>query len=515
MPTILELFKNSDLDRNIDTNPDTFLEQEVRGLRIKSAVELNNPLLYGNEAIRIVNRSTKDIEDMKKAKAEDKGEGPTGDGGLIGKGLSKLGVEGGIGGLRDKVNSKLGVPTTIIPTSYDNKLGKVDIKQYPETLAKIKSDAAGSFVGNLLSGGTPKTMLQQAAGNALKEAKDLVRDTLFKNSSAIKDKFSKDGKEGEAKKLAPVDYDRGDSRYSTQRKEVFEAGSFSTTIDAYSNISDPAKYLKDNLKVGSGYEAAGLSAKDSGVPYYKDNSKKVEAISERDEKFRDSKSKLLDKGWKTKEDAINQSGLHDGKLKLGQKSIDDVDFIPLSIKAIGGKAVNFRATVTGVNENVSPSWDSAKFVGNPFNYYTYSGVERSVSFNFTVYPLNLRELINNWNKIEYLTSLCYPLAYVGSPGYVQAPFTFLTLGDLYKKKPSFIESLTYTIPDNGTWEIGIDEKEYKGEEEFFKKLGNNSIPKKSKGYRLPHYIEVAIGFKFVEHRGNSGKTNLYSFNSIT
>ena len=147
MPTILELFKNSDLDRNIDTNPDTFLEQEVRGLRIKSAVELNNPLLYGNEAIRIVNRSTKDIEDMKKAKAEDKGEGPTGDGGLIGKGLSKLGVEGGIGGLRDKVNSKLGVPTTIIPTSYDNKLGKVEIKQYPETLAKIKSDAAGSFVG--------------------------------------------------------------------------------------------------------------------------------------------------------------------------------------------------------------------------------------------------------------------------------------------------------------------------------------------------------------------------------
>ena len=49
------------------------------------------------------------------------------------------------------------------------------------------------------------------------------------------------------------------------------------------------------------------------------------------------------------------------------------------------------------------------------------------SFNFTVFPMNLKELINNWNKIEYLTSLCYPLDYVGSPGYVQAPFLFLTL----------------------------------------------------------------------------------------
>ena len=65
MQTILELFRSSDLNRNIDTNPDTFLEQEVSGLRLKSAVELNNPLLYGNEAVRIANRTTKEVEDMK------------------------------------------------------------------------------------------------------------------------------------------------------------------------------------------------------------------------------------------------------------------------------------------------------------------------------------------------------------------------------------------------------------------------------------------------------------------
>ena len=75
-----------------------------------------------------------------------------------------------------------------------------------------------------------------------------------------------------------------------------------------------------------------------------------------------------------------------------------MDFIPLQIKAIGGKAVNFRATITGLTENVTPSWESAKFVGNPFNYYTNSGIERSVSFNFTVFPMNLKELINKKKK---------------------------------------------------------------------------------------------------------------------
>ena len=65
MPTILELFRSSTVDTNIETNPSTFLAQEVSGLRIKSAVELNNPILYGNESIRIANRSTKEIEDMK------------------------------------------------------------------------------------------------------------------------------------------------------------------------------------------------------------------------------------------------------------------------------------------------------------------------------------------------------------------------------------------------------------------------------------------------------------------
>ena len=82
-------------------------------------------------------------------------------------------------------------------------------------------------------------------------------------------------------------------------------------------------------------------------------------------------------------------------------------------------------------------------------------------FNFTIYPMNSAELVNNWTKIEFLTSLCYPLGYQsGQIGSVRAPVIYFTMGDLYKDKVSFIESLQYTIPDNSNWQLDGTQKDY-------------------------------------------------------
>ena len=79
MPTILELFKGSNKDitpKILDQTPvqEKFtgstqeksvvsdqlskIEQEFKGVRFRSGVELNNPLIYGKQAIRIATRST-------------------------------------------------------------------------------------------------------------------------------------------------------------------------------------------------------------------------------------------------------------------------------------------------------------------------------------------------------------------------------------------------------------------------------------------------------------------------
>jgi hypothetical protein len=89
--TILDLFKGSTFDTAVESDKDTLVEFETTGIRPRSAVELNNPLLYGNQSIRIATRSTSAVEQMKQATA-----GTAGTGGVVGQGLAQI-TSGGFG----------------------------------------------------------------------------------------------------------------------------------------------------------------------------------------------------------------------------------------------------------------------------------------------------------------------------------------------------------------------------------------------------------------------------------
>jgi hypothetical protein len=157
----------------------------------------------------------------------------------------------------------------------------------------------------------------------------------------------------------------------------------------------------------------------------------------------------------------------------------------------------FRATISGFSETLRPTWEPGKFVGNPFNYYTYSGIERTATFKFKIYSLSAGEHKAAWQRIKFLTSLVYPQGYNSPAKYVVPPFIKFTLGDLYHKKEGFIESLTYTVDDNYSWETGL-----------------NAIPGNSKNgaigqneltnYKLPMIIDVDISIKFVESAASHG-----------
>ena len=233
------------------------------------------------------------------------------------------------------------------------------------------------------------------------------------------------------------------------------------------------------------------------------------------------------KGFRNDADKINQSGIYkeegmnDEVTKLNN---GEFDFVPLKFKNVKTNEVtNFRGTITGLSETISPSWDSAKFSGNPFDFYTYTGVSRNVTFNFTVYPMNAYELVNNWTKLGFLTSLCYPLAYQGGDlGSVSAPFIFFTLGDMYKNRFSYIDSLQYTIPDNSNWQMDADVAGYDpkladdGSGRYFSKFGVDNPIKPNKNHKLPHLIEVAITIQLVEARANTeDRGKLYSFKPNT
>jgi hypothetical protein len=200
-----------------------------------------------------------------------------------------------------------------------------------------------------------------------------------------------------------------------------------------------------------------------------------------------------------KGDFVNTVGVYKGDEAKDQKgkSLDDYDFIALKFTSpIKGMSVNFRATISGLAETFAPSWDSAKFIGSPFPYYTYTQIERSVTFNFKVYSYNSKEHKTAWERLSFLANLTYPQNYAGSGNAAVPPILRFTLGDLYHSKECFIDSLSYTVDDNTPWEIGLN--------------GSDTA-----NYKLPMIVDVAITLKFLQSKTSTfgpGK-GLYSFSN--
>jgi len=101
-----------------------------------------------------------------------------------------------------------------------------------------------------------------------------------------------------------------------------------------------------------------------------------------------------------------------------------------------------------------------------------------------VYAQNPLELANNWSKLSNLTKLSYPLI---ENNMAHPNFTQFTLGDMYRDKVCIVESLSYTFPDNGTWETDIE------------------------GLLLPKFIDVALTLKFVENVEDGSIRGIYSY----
>ena len=559
MPTILELFKGSTFDKSVKADKDTVIEQELTGIRKRSAVELNNPLIYGNQAIRIATRSTSSVEKMKQGTG-----GTAGDGGLIGKGLGEITggkfgkfVFGGkvtsLNQARDGVNSRLGIPQDLIPTSVKNtgELQKGKEQDTMITLSKIKNDAKGTLVGQLLKqsgGGNPVTLGKQILGQGISLGKDKLRTALFGNPAALGSNTANPANGGyEYSSQSTYSMKIRDVKLQEQVKDKLSIPSKDSDDilkkvtkakeDVKKKLGDAGSSLKNKLKgtspnnteeLNKAIESETKTKPSNNLPYsqtlgnYKNEPEEkltridlslvspVYGVDRKDTKGKYGKSDYAfydvknntgryspwnpqekytstnNKNWE------NLYGLTNGSDTITQspvqkrseeelKQIENQDLIPLWIKSKrSDRTVHFRSYVTGISETMSPSWNTSKFFGNPYNFYTYDGIERSVQFTLNVVCLNQFELASNWEKLEFLTQQTYPTFGESetTKTFAIPPIISFRLGNIYKDKVGYIESLSYTIPDTGVWETNIE------------------------GLLLPKYIEVGITIKFIEQVGS-------------
>lgn len=588
MPTILELFQNSTVSSQVETGEVTIVSQEQDGIRVQSKLDIPSPILYGNEATRITNRTTQAVEKQRTANSS-----APADGGLVGKAMGKLtgGKINSISEARDKFNSLLGIPVNLIPSDTVSGLLEGNTVNTSITLENIRKGGAGTGLGKFLKntgGGNPSQIAKQAVGKGINLIKGEVTGALFgKKAGDSQNKGDYDGlvpnygnevanrqdiqekkpqKQGGFIYSSTVDLTAESikDRYDLSTKldyvnQLYLKGAFGTppfVIGKNQTISEN-KFNSDETRSGNKPNLYTKVSEDLIVDDSQDLTIDIDKVSYQPtrgedklfgesssafrfkpsdnfdgdafDKQRDSENKYSTnedvsgrtlegvRGMTNKKDIVNQSPVSDEDILVdGGTPLEDFDLIPLVIKnTYSGKRAHFRCSINGLTETTTPSWDSSKFLGNPFNLYTYNGVERSVSFNLQLFSLNANELVNNWEKLKFLTYLCYPTAYQDDRiGYVVPPFIKFTLGDMYKQKDGFVESLSYTIPDNSTWETGDGTPP--ADNEYIQKFNVKELTTSDlKGYRLPKFIDVALTIKFVEQRSTTGLSRMYSFKSLT
>jgi hypothetical protein len=183
-------------------------------------------------------------------------------------------------------------------------------------------------------------------------------------------------------------------------------------------------------------------------------------------------------------DKLNASGFYSAAGPNHSKDNNRNDLVKFSIGILQNNGtefsnyIHFRAFIEGFSDSYNATWSDVQYVGRGDKFYNYGGFTREISMGWTVYAQSKAELIPMYKKLNYLATSLAPD--YSSGGFMRGSLARLTVGGYLYNQLGIIKSLTYTIPDESTWEIGIDEN------------GANDESVKE----LAHMIKVS-GFTFI------------------
>ena len=185
------------------------------------------------------------------------------------------------------------------------------------------------------------------------------------------------------------------------------------------------------------------------------------------------------------------------------------DYIKFKFKdLVNNKPIIFRAILSGISDSITPEWNGTRYIGRPDQVYTYTGVERKISFNFSVYPKTKQEFPILLEKLNYLVGLCYP-SYAENNRMI-APFMQLTMGDMFIEAPGFLDSLSISVDDTTTWETdeGLQFPKFISCECSYTYIGKHQ----------PSMLGLHYGINWLEDKGygkgDDGTVNAGTFHNV-
>jgi hypothetical protein len=181
-------------------------------------------------------------------------------------------------------------------------------------------------------------------------------------------------------------------------------------------------------------------------------------------------------GLGTSLDKVNAKPLYSSRF-VAQEEVNDL--VKFRIEAINnedpgeGVFMHFRAFLDSFSDNYSAAWTPIQYIGRGEKFYTYDTFDRTINMSWTVAAQSKEELIPMYQKLNFLASNLMPD--YNNQGYMRGPLVRLTVGGYLYSQPGFITNLTYDIPQEATWEIGIND------------VGGSDASVKE----LPHMVKVS------------------------
>ena len=148
--------------------------------------------------------------------------------------------------------------------------------------------------------------------------------------------------------------------------------------------------------------------------------------------------------------------------------------------------IHFRAFLDSMDDSYAAEWASQKYMGRAESLYNYQGFDRTVNLSWTVAAQSKQELIPMYKKLNYLASVCAP-DYSDS-GYMRGNLIELTVGGYIYEQMGIMQGISYTVPQDSPWEIGINDSSI-NTEGFDKNRSDDTVKE------LPMMIKVS-GFSF-------------------
>jgi hypothetical protein len=159
--------------------------------------------------------------------------------------------------------------------------------------------------------------------------------------------------------------------------------------------------------------------------------------------------------------------------------------------------VVFRGYVQGLSENVNGSWNPENYIGRSEPVYIYQRGDRQLNFTLRMFAMSKAQLEMIYHKLNRLTSLCYPQyqpdGNMNGKSRMKPPLTRFRLGELFGNEKNhgvlgFIESISYSYPDNSPWEHRL-------------------------GKRVPKLIDATVSYRAIHDKVPNLETQFYGFNS--